>query len=205
MSVAGITGIIAEIRTEIGACRLCPAMRPFRRQAPDAFGTTSTGYMLVGEAPGLGAQPFDDAAGKVMREALTRVGDDEFRDLEDLFFLAHATRCIPPHPKEKEKTRAPTRAECRTCRPYLSFEMRALRPRLIITFGANAAESVLGQAVKMEQVHAQRHHVKDIEILTLLAPSPYNRASLKRLDMTIEKYTRWLTGLFGALIDEYRK
>jgi hypothetical protein len=42
-------------------------------------------------------------------------------------------------------------------------------------------------------------------VLTLLTPSPNNRAPLKKLDMTIENYTRWLTGLFGALIDELRR
>ena len=57
----------------------------------------------------------------------------------------------------------------------------------------------------MGEAHAQRHRVHDAEVLTLLTPSPNNRAPLKKLDTTIENYTRWLTGLFGALIDELRR
>jgi hypothetical protein len=75
----------------------------------------------------------------------------------------------------------------------------------VLAFGTRAATSVLGRPVRIEQEHAQRHRVRDIEVQTLLAPSPFNRASLKRLGMTIDGYGRWLTGLFGALVDETRK
>jgi hypothetical protein len=36
-------------------------------------------------------------------------------------------------------------------------------------------------------------------------PSPHNRGALKRRGFGIESYTRWLTGLFGALIDDLRR
>ena len=42
-------------------------------------------------------------------------------------------------------------------------------------------------------------------MLTLLMPSRNNSASLKRLDMTAAGYKRWLTGLFGSLIDALDK
>ena len=59
METNGVAGIITEIRSEIGACRLCPSMKPFKKQPQGCFGTTTTGYMLVGEAPGHGPRPFD--------------------------------------------------------------------------------------------------------------------------------------------------
>ena len=204
----GVGGIIAEIRAEIGACRLCRGLRPHRKPPPDAFGTTRTGYMLVGDAPTYSPRPFDDAAGAVLRQALRDVGDEEHEDLEDLFFLTHATRCVPRHPKNTRKirkTRPPTRSECRTCRPYLQFEIRAMHPKLIIAVGSKAADAVLGRSIRIGEAHGQRHRVHDAEVLTLLTPSPNNRAPLRKLDMTIENYSRWLTGLFGALIDELRR
>ena len=94
------------------------------------------------------------------------------------------------------------RAECRTCHPYLRFEMRALHPRLAIAVGARAAEAVLGEPVKICAEHGRRRRIHDIEVLTVIAPSPFNRVSLKRLELTIDSYQLWLTGLFGALIDE---
>ena len=203
----GVAGVIAEIRAEIGACRLCRGLRPHRKQPEDAFGTTRTGYMMVGDAPTYSPRPFDDAAGAVLRQALRDVGDEDYRGLEDLFFLAHAARCVPRHPKHTrkiKKTRPPTRTECRTCRPYLQFEIRAMHPKLIIAVGSKAADAVLGRSIRIGEAHGQRHRVHDAEVLTLLTPSPNNRAPLMKLDMTIGNYARWLTGLFGALIDELR-
>ena len=49
-SPMGVAGIVTEIRAGIAACRLCPGMRPFRKGAPESFGTTATGYMLVGDS-----------------------------------------------------------------------------------------------------------------------------------------------------------
>lgn len=205
LRVNGVAGIIAEIRAEIGACRLCPAMKPFKKLSPESFGTTTTGYMIVGEAPGVGPDAFSDASGLVMRKALEDVGDEQFEELEDLFFLTHSVRCVPRDEKDTKRIRAPRRTECNTCRPYLQFEARALHPKLILAIGAKAAQSVLGRPVKIGEEHAQRQRIGDIEVLPLLVPSPHNRVSLAKRDMTIDGYTRWLTGLFGALIDDLRR
>jgi DNA polymerase len=201
----GVAGLVAGIRAGIATCKLCPAMRPFRKLPPESFGTTRTGYVLVAEAPGPKGDLFRDAAGAVMREALAQTHDDEYASLEDLFFLTHAVRCVPMNPKAKGKTRAPRRSECGACRPYLSFELRALHPKLVLAVGGKAAEAVLGTPVVMEREHGQRRRIGDIELLTVLVPSPHNRAALKRKGFGVESYTRWLAGLFGALIDDLRR
>jgi DNA polymerase len=202
---AGVPGIVAEIRAAIARCRLCSAMRPFRKLPPESFGTTRTGYVLVGEAPGTGGALFGDAAGAVLREAMAQAGDEEFRSLEDLFFLAHAVRCVPLDRKVKGRTRPPKRSECAACRPFLSLELRALHPRLVVAVGGKAAEAVLGKPVVMAREHGQRRRLGDVELLTVLVPSPHNRGALKRHGFTVESYTRWLAGLFGSLIDALRK
>jgi len=201
----GIAGLVAGIRAGVASCRLCAAMKPFRKMPRESFGTTRTGYVLVAEAPGEKGDLFRDASGAVMREALAQAHDDEYRELEDLFFVTHAVRCVPRNPKAKGKTRAPKRSECAACRPYLAFELRALHPKLVLAVGGKAAEAVLGQPVVMETEHAQRRRIGDIELLTVLVPSPHNRAALRRKGFEMESYTRWLAGLFGALIDDLRR
>ncbi len=173
-------------------------MKPFKKGGDKLLGSLETGYMLVGEAPGRGTN-------EMLREALEAVGDERYRRLPDLFFHVDAVRCRPPHAKTKGKTRAPSRPECRNCKPYLHFEIRTLHPRMIVTLGAKGAEAVLDRPVKIEQEHGQRHSLQEIEVLTLLMPSPNNSASLKRLGMTVDGYKRWLTGLFGSLIDDLDK
>jgi DNA polymerase len=180
-------------------------MRPFRKLPPESFGTTRTGYVLVAEAPGPKGDLFRDASGAVMRAALAQAHDEEYKALEDLFFVTHAVRCVPRNPKAKGKTRAPKRSECGACRPYLAFELRALHPKLVLAVGGKAAEAVLGQPVVMDDEHGQRRRIGDIELLTVLVPSPHNRGALKRHGFGMESYTRWLAGLFGALIDDLRR
>lgn len=201
----GVAGLVAGIRAEVASCRLCTAMKPFRKLPAESFGTTRTGYVLVAEAPGSGGELFRDASGAVMREALAQARDDEYRTLEDLFFVTHAVRCVPLDPKAKGKTRAPKRSECGACRPYLAFELRALHPKLVVAVGGKAAEAVLGKPVVMDDEHGQRRRIGDIELLTVLVPSPHNRGALKRHGFGMESYTRWLSGLFGALIDDLRR
>jgi len=75
--------------------------------------------------------------------------------------------------------RAPSRAEWRTCSPYLHFEIRALHPRCILTLGGRAAE-----------------------VVTLLAPSPHNRAAFKALDRTIDTYRDRLACIFAAFMED---
>jgi uracil-DNA glycosylase family 4 len=200
----GVAGLVAGIRAGIASCRLCPAMKPFHKLPAESFGTTRTGYVLVAEAPGPKGDLFRDASGTVLREALANAHDEEYKALEDLFFVTHAVRCVPRDPKTKAKTRAPKRSECGACRPYLAFELRALHPKLVLAVGGKAAEAVLGKPVVMETEHGQRRRIGDIELLTVLVPSPHNRGALKRRGFGIESYTRWLTGLFGALIDDLR-
>jgi DNA polymerase len=199
-----VQGLVSEIRAAIAACKLCPGLKPHRKLPHESFGTTRTGYVLVAEAPGPGGTLLGDAAGAVLREALQQAGDEEFKTLEDLFFLAHAVRCVPLDAKKKGRARPPKRSECLACRPYLSFELRALHPRLILAVGGKAAEAVLGKPVQMATEHGQRRRIGDLELLTVLVPSPHNKAPLKRHGFTIESYTRWLAGLFGALIDDLR-
>ena len=140
--------------------------------------------MLVGEAPGRGAPCFQDA--------LSDVGHERYRRLEDLFFLADAVRCAP-------KDRAPTPPECRTCSPYLQLEMRVLRPRLVLAAGTKALHAVMGLPLRVEDVHGRRQRVRDVEVLPLLLPS--HRVALARAGMTPASYRRWLAGLFGTLIE----
>ena len=199
---SGIAGVIAEIRADVGGCRICPSLAPHRKLPPDSFGTTRTGYVIVSEAAGFGVRPLDGAAGAVLRGALLDVGDETYRDLEDLFFLTQAAQCVPMRKDNPARTRTPTKTECRKCSAYLGFELRALRPRLVLAFGARAVEAVLGRQAKLAEDHATRHLLGELQVLTLLSPSPGNRSALKTRGMTLENYSRWLTGLFGALIDD---
>ena len=193
----GVPCVLEDVYREVRYCRACPTMKPHKKGGSVEHGTILTGYLLVGEGPGRGS-------GEVLLDALRAAGDPRYQDLPDLFYLVDAVRCAPPDPKNEGKTRPPTKTECRRCRPFLQFEIRTLRPRLVITLGARAAESVLMRPVKMTEEHGRRHTLRDIEVLTLAMPTKSGNPTLKKVGLTPSSYTTWLSGLFGSLIDDLR-
>jgi len=197
---SGVAGILAELRREACACRLCASMGPHRKPPPDPPGLAATGCMLVAEAPAPDGSDLLGATRAVLRSAIRGMHDPRFREVEDLFFVTHAVRCIPPHPAGPDRARPPSRVEWRTCSPYLDFEIRALHPRVIVTIGGRAAEAVLGRKVAIRTEHEHRHRLGGAELITLLAPSPHNRASLKAVGLTVESYAARLAELFATLL-----
>jgi len=195
---AGVAGVVHEIRAEVGRCRICPGMLPWKKAAPESFGTVATGYMAVVESMERSPLPF-------LREALAAVGDPRVREIEDLLFVAEAVRCAPRSGEKGRKgvagkARPPTRAECLHCRPFLALEMRALRPRLVLAFGAVAVEAAAGVPLKLEEEHGRRRRAGEFDLMPLLLPSPRSPA-LRRRGITLDGYRVWMSGLLGALID----
>lgn len=185
----GVGGVVAEIREAIAACQSCAEMAPWRKHPPDSFGTTATGYVLVGQAPERRPPRLP-----LVREALAAVGDARYRDLEDLFFLADAVHCQPARPGALRK------GVLAACGRWLDIEIRVLHPRLVLALGAKACEAVLHRPVRMEEEHGIRLRLGEFEVLPLLMPSPAALPSLRRLGMDLAGYRRWLMRLLAGLI-----
>ncbi|MGH2397753.1 MAG: uracil-DNA glycosylase family protein, partial [bacterium] len=121
-------------------------MKPWRKFGPGVYGDASTGYLLVGEAPGYVSWRkgwrFTGQAGMLIRRALRSVGHPRYWDLEDLFYMTDVVKCHPAAPASPSSNRSPRRVEVEACSSYLLRELQVLRPSAIVTFGKAAAESV---------------------------------------------------------------
>lgn len=121
-------------------------MRPWRKFGRQAYGTTSTAYLLVGEAPGhrswKNGRRFTGPAGMLIRRALQRVAHPKYRDLEDLFYMTDVVKCHPAPRGNPASNRSPSRAEIRACSGHLTRELGLLNPSVVVTFGKAAADAV---------------------------------------------------------------
>jgi uracil-DNA glycosylase len=101
---------------------------------------------LYGQAPGIveGAErlPWRGRAGATLRRWL-ELEDDE---LYDRFYCASVTRCYPGRPASGRGDRTPTPREQELCRFWRDWELRLLRPELIVTVGGLAIRRLLGIA-----------------------------------------------------------
>ena len=142
-------------------CGLCPRLAAFRaaqrqafptwHNAPVAsFGDGSARLLVVGLAPGLrGAnrtgRPFTgDHAGELLYATLLRFGfargqyraePDDGLELIDCR-ITNAVRCVPPQNR-------PVGAEIGACRQFLSGEVGAPLPKVVVPLGAIAHGSTL--------------------------------------------------------------
>ncbi len=195
-------------------------MKPWRKFGPEAYGTRSTGYLLVGEAPGYGSwkngRRFTGPAGLLIRRALRQVGDPRYQDLEDLVYMTDVVKCHPAPRTNPTTNRAPLRAEIEACGDFLVKELELLRPTVILCFGKVAAERV------QRAVHAAGKHVAgavegirgDVsgagpgsraawarpEVLAFPHPSPRNQLTVRKRYPSMTAFEAALTATFRGLI-----
>jgi uracil-DNA glycosylase len=100
--------------------------------------------MIVGQAPGVvegeERRPWRGRAGQTLRRWLD-MGEEEFYAT---FYCCSVTRCYPGRHPSGRGDRPPTPEEIGLCRFWLEWELRLLRPALLVPVGGLAAKRVLG-------------------------------------------------------------
>ena len=100
--------------------------------------------MIYGQAPGVleggERRPWRGRAGRTLRRWLD-LDEDEFYAT---FYCASVTRCYPGKAASGEGDRTPTPREIELCRFWREWELRLLRPAVIVPVGGLAIREVLG-------------------------------------------------------------
>lgn len=109
-----------------------------------ARGCAGKQRMIIGEAPGkyedAQSEPFVGPAGKLMDKIFESVGFDVNKD----FHVTNVVLCRPIAVKGSGKENyTPRVKQQRTCRPYLDMQIGFIKPKLIVTLGKPATESIL--------------------------------------------------------------
>ena len=99
---------------------------------------------MLGQAPGAveGVErlPWRGRAGRTLRRWL-ELDEDEFYAT---FYCASVTRCYPGKALSGRGDRTPAPREQELCRFWRDWELRLMRPELIVTVGGLAARRLLG-------------------------------------------------------------
>ena len=107
--------------------------------------------VLVGEQPGdredREGHPFVGPAGKLLRDAMHAAG------LEPAdAYITNAVKHFKFVERGKRRIHAtPKRIEVRACEPWLFAEIDAVKPALVVTLGATAAQALLGPSFRLTQ------------------------------------------------------
>jgi uracil-DNA glycosylase len=132
---------LASLQRDLARCRACPAVESL----PVIEGRPGQRAYLFGQAPGIveGAEgrPWRGRAGQTLRRWL-ELDEGAFYET---FYCASVTRCYPGRPPSGRGDRTPSPTEQDLCAFWQEWELRLLRPALIVTVGGLALRRLLGE------------------------------------------------------------
>ncbi|MBI4243269.1 MAG: uracil-DNA glycosylase [Planctomycetes bacterium] len=136
-----------QFRQTVLKCTKCD-LHPTRKTVVFGDGNTLSSIMFVGEAPGeeedKTGRPFVGKAGQLLREVIS-----EFLPCDQVY-IANILKCRPP------QNRLPTRTEIGSCLPYLSSQIKFIKPSIICCLGSTATTVLLGkQSVTMGAIRGK--------------------------------------------------
>ena len=139
-------GAIERLRAEAKSCQACDLWRNATQTVFGEGGADSL-IVFVGEQPGdredLAGRPFIGPAGKIFDQALEEAGVERKRA-----YVTNAVKHFKFEPRGKLRLhKKPNGPEIDACRRWLTAEIDALHPRLIVALGVTATQSLLGRAV----------------------------------------------------------
>jgi uracil-DNA glycosylase family protein len=139
-----MTGLIV-LRNEVRACQECDLYK-YATQAVFGEGPPNAAIVFIGEQPGndedLSGRPFVGPAGRLFDRALEEAAIDR-----SAVYITNAVKHFKFEERGKRRLhKKPAAAEVRACHHWLTAEVEAIRPRVIVCLGATAAGSVFGSA-----------------------------------------------------------
>jgi uracil-DNA glycosylase len=135
----------ASLQRDLSVCRACveagypleslPVINPYSGQRAYMYG------QAPGPVEGAERRPWRGRAGQTLRRWL---GMDE-EEFYGTFYCASVTRCYPGKAPGGKGDRVPTPREQELCDFWRDWELKLLRPRLIVPVGGLAIRRLLGR------------------------------------------------------------
>lgn len=160
--------ILADIKRST-TCGICKPGMPI----VFGIGPAPTELMLIGEGPGVddirSEEPFQGQAGILLTKMLAAI--DVARSE---CYICNVIKCVPPGERNFSVD------EIEDCRPFLLRQILAVNPRLIIAFGALAAQTLLRSKKTISDLRGKMYTLRLNDREIALVPM-FNPAYLLRV------------------------
>jgi uracil-DNA glycosylase len=164
--VATGTETLEQIRADLGDCQRCKLWKT-RTNLVFGEGNPNAELMFVGEGPGAdedaSGRPFVGRAGQLLTDMIKAIKMKR----EDVY-IANVVKSRPPG------NRAPEKEEVDACSPFLFRQIAAIHPRLIVTLGNPATQSLLRTKKGISLLRGQFHNypqIPDIRVIPTFHPA----------------------------------
>ena len=147
---------LEAIERTVEVCKMCSLHRT-RANTVFGSGSASADWMFIGEAPGVEEDrrgvPFVGRAGQLLDAMIDSIGMSRKN-----VYVANVLKCRPP------ENRDPVGSEVRSCEGYLHKQIELIRPKLIISLGRFAAQSLLKTSLPIGKLRGKLHSYSTFEI-----------------------------------------
>lgn len=153
-----------SLRQTVADCRACP-LHAERKQAVLGIGDIAADWLFVGEGPGAEederGEPFVGQSGKLLDAMLAAIDLKRGHGV----YIANSVKCRPP------ANRAPDASETAACWPFLARQVELIQPKLIVTLGKPAAQTLLQQEVTISKERGVVHDFAGIPLIVTYHPA----------------------------------
>ncbi|HEY0776925.1 MAG TPA: uracil-DNA glycosylase family protein [Gemmatirosa sp.] len=154
---------LERLAEAVRSCTRCQLYRTATNGVPGE-GPPDADFVVVGEAPGAdedaSGRPFVGASGQLLTKILAAINLRR----EDVF-IANVVKHRPPG------NRNPAPDEVAACSPYLVRQLELLRPKVILTVGNFAAQTLLGTKLGISKLRGQVHLYHGVPLVATYHPA----------------------------------
>lgn len=196
MTASTRASALTKLAQAEAACKRCPLYKDATQVVPGE-GPFRAHFMFVGEQPGdredVAGKPFVGPAGRILDAALKDAGISR-KDA----FVTNAVKHFKHEMRGKRRLhKRPNNHEIERCTTWLTQEVEAVRPSVIVALGVTAARGLTGKTVTISKVRGAPVSLPNGSILTVtIHPS-----ALLRIKNEAEKrvsYNKVVTDLKAA-------
>lgn len=179
--------VLQKVVADCQKCSLCNT----RTQTVFGTGKITADWMIIGEAPGyhedLEGKPFSSQAELLLSEMMRAIGLKK-----EAVYITNIIKCRTPSDRE------PTVEEIGNCHNYLQQQIALIKPKIILTVGHIAAQTLLKTNAPLADLRGKLHKINNINLVIT-----YNPAYLLR--HTSEKREAWHDLQFAIKQDHKRQ
>jgi uracil-DNA glycosylase family 4 len=159
------------LQRDNAGCRACAEAGYPLESLPVVAGRTGQRAYILGQAPGQlegeERRPWRGRAGRTLRRWL-EVDEDAFYEI---FYCASVTRYYPGRHPSGRGDRTPTPTEQALCAFWWEWELRLLRPQLVLAVGGLAIRRLLGRPLPLVECVGLRFELDGVAVFPLPHPS----------------------------------
>ena len=154
---------LEAIQRDLEGCTRCP-LHENRRNIVFGRGNPQAPLVLVGEAPGrdedIKGLPFVGEAGRLL--------DNILRAMEltrDDVYICNVCKCRPPGNRDPEP------GEMAVCQSFLKRQLAVIRPRLLVTLGRIAAQTLLNARTPISRLRGVWREYEGVPLMPTYHPA----------------------------------